>query len=208
MARAQLALGRMDEAERWAERARESAESMGLAGRLGWSRYARAIVDLARGEAATAAVAARDGVALSAEAGDAVGAARSRIVHGQALAALGDTGAAETELELARGELVAAGASRYADEAARELRGLGRRVARPGARASTAAEGIAALSVREREIAELVAAGRTNKEIAAELFLAPKTVEHHLSRVFAKLGVRGRAAVAGAISREAGRVDA
>ena len=84
--------------------------------------------------------------------------------------------------------MLAAGAARYADEAAHELRGLGRRVARTGGR-GTAGEGVASLSAREREIAELVAAGRTNKEIAAELFLAPKTIENHLSRIFGKLGV-------------------
>jgi DNA-binding NarL/FixJ family response regulator len=73
-------------------------------------------------------------------------------------------------------------------------------VARTGGR-GTAGAGVASLSAREREIAELVAAGQTNKEIAAELFLAPKTVENHLSRISGKLGVRGRAAVAGAIGR-------
>ena len=60
---------------------------------------------------------------------------------------------------------------------------------------------MAALSGREREIAELVAEGKTNKAIAAELFLSEKTIESHLSRVFSKLGVSSRAAVAGAIAR-------
>jgi DNA-binding NarL/FixJ family response regulator len=43
--------------------------------------------------------------------------------------------------------------------------------------------------------------GRTNKEIAAELFLSEKTIESHLTKVFAKLGVSGRVAVAGAVER-------
>jgi DNA-binding NarL/FixJ family response regulator len=57
------------------------------------------------------------------------------------------------------------------------------------------------LSGREREIAELVALGRTNREIAGELFLSQKTVEGHLTNVFSKLGVSTRAAVAGVVGR-------
>ena len=58
------------------------------------------------------------------------------------------------------------------------------------------------MSGREREIAELVASGRTNREIAAELFLSEKTIESHLRKVFGKLGVTGRVAVAEAVGRE------
>ena len=42
----------------------------------------------------------------------------------------------------------------------------------------------------ERQIAELVATGRTNREVAAELFLSARTVESSLTRIYAKLGVR------------------
>ena len=62
------------------------------------------------------------------------------------------------------------------------------------------ATGVGSLTVREREIADLVAAGHTNREIAARLYLSDKTVEAHLSRAFAKLGVRSRAAVAAAVA--------
>jgi DNA-binding CsgD family transcriptional regulator len=48
------------------------------------------------------------------------------------------------------------------------------------------------LSPAERRVVELVAAGRTNREVAAELFLGERTVEKHLSNVYAKLGVRSR----------------
>ena len=57
------------------------------------------------------------------------------------------------------------------------------------------------LSRREREIAEHVALGRTNREIASRLFLAEKTVEGHLANVFTKLGVTSRAEVAEAVGR-------
>jgi DNA-binding NarL/FixJ family response regulator len=49
------------------------------------------------------------------------------------------------------------------------------------------------LSRRETEVARLAARGARNTEIAASLFLSPKTVEQHLSRVFTKLDVRNRA---------------
>ena len=50
----------------------------------------------------------------------------------------------------------------------------------------------ATLTAREREIAELVAAGRTNREVAAQLVLSERTIEAHLRNVYAKLGVRSR----------------
>jgi DNA-binding CsgD family transcriptional regulator len=65
----------------------------------------------------------------------------------------------------------------------------------PGRRRGGArAEG--ALSDRERRIAELVARGRSNKEVAATLFISAKTVENNLSRIYAKLGVRTRTELA------------
>jgi DNA-binding CsgD family transcriptional regulator len=64
-------------------------------------------------------------------------------------------------------------------------------------------EGLGALSVREREIADLVAEGLTNREIGARLFLSEKTIESHLTRVFQKLGLRSRAQVAAEVVRPA-----
>ena len=67
-----------------------------------------------------------------------------------------------------------------------ELRAAG---ARPRHRSRTGAR---ALTACERQTAELAAAGRTTKEIAAVLFLSPKTVEGHLTRAFRKLGISSR----------------
>ncbi|HXH98322.1 MAG TPA: AAA family ATPase [Gaiellaceae bacterium] len=53
------------------------------------------------------------------------------------------------------------------------------------------------LTETERRVAELAAQGRTNKEIATELFMGVSTVEAHLSRVYRKLGIRSRAGLAG-----------
>ncbi len=49
------------------------------------------------------------------------------------------------------------------------------------------------LSAREAEVLRLVAAGRSNPEIAEALFVSPRTVTTHLTHIFAKLGVEGRA---------------
>ena len=116
-----------------------------------------------------------------------------------ALAAAGRRDEGVRELTRAEAELSALGAARHRDEAARELRRLGERVtARQRRRGG---QGLDALSGREREIAERVAEGRTNREIGAELFLSEKTVEGHLTRIFAKLGVASRVEVAEVVGR-------
>jgi DNA-binding CsgD family transcriptional regulator len=173
---------------------------MGLLGRRGSARAARAEVRLARGDAVGAAEAAHEAAGLLDRCGRPSGAARARLLAGRALAAAGDADRAVAELERARAALLEAGAPRLADEAARELRRLGLRVARPGGRAA-ASVGVGALSGREREVADLVAAGLTNGEIAAQLHLSEKTVANHLTRIFAKLEISSRSALAAAVAR-------
>jgi DNA-binding NarL/FixJ family response regulator len=82
------------------------------------------------------------------------------------------------------------------------LRALGVRTWRRHA-APVSSDSLAGLSDREREIAQLVGQGRTNPEIASTTFLSRKTVERHVSNVFAKLGVRNRAELAALISDRA-----
>jgi DNA-binding NarL/FixJ family response regulator len=109
-------------------------------------------------------------------------------------------------LTRAQRDLAACEANRYRDEAARQLRRLGRRVSARQRRAGHG-HGLGALSGRELEIADRVALGWTNRQIASQLFLSEKTVEGHLTSVFAKLGVSSRAEVAAAVgsSRNRGR---
>jgi DNA-binding NarL/FixJ family response regulator len=128
-------------------------------------------------------------------------AALARLVEGRALAAAGDRDAARAALVEAEAALDGFGARRRRDEAARELRRLGHRVVRP-ARAGDDGP-LGALTAREREIAMLVADGRTNREVAEQLVLSAKTIEAHLRNIYAKLGVRSRVELA----REAERAQ-
>jgi DNA-binding NarL/FixJ family response regulator len=198
LTRAELEGGDVDAAADWARLASEAADGLSLDGRTSDALRARAAVALARDETAPAARLAVESAALADGAALPIAAARSRILAGRALGSI-DRDAALEQLELARSALDSVGANRYRDEAARELRALGRRVTRPKRGRDSIGEGIGSLSAREREVADLVAQGHTNKQIASELYLSEKTVESHLSRIFGKLGASKRAQVAAAI---------
>ncbi len=64
-----------------------------------------------------------------------------------------------------------------------------------------------ALTPQELQVAEIVAAGATNREAAARLFLSPKTIEAHLHRTYRKLGLSGRADLKGALTGRTGSLD-
>ena len=97
--------------------------------------------------------------------------------------------AAREALEQALAIFEELGARLWAEKARAEL-------ARISGRRTTSDE----LTETERRVAELAAQGRTNKEIAAELFMGVSTVEAHLSRVYRKLGLRSRTELAGRIA--------
>jgi DNA-binding NarL/FixJ family response regulator len=156
-------------------------------------------VALARGDVREAAMAAEEAVAL-AGVGNPLASGRGRIAYGRALAAAGEVERAIGELERAEEMLWACGATREADAAARQLRQLGRRVTRRPRR-DHHADSLAELSPREREVANEVAAGKTNRDIAATLFLSEKTIESHLARIYAKLDVHSRAALTAIVTR-------
>lgn len=97
----------------------------------------------------------------------------------------------------ARNELDALGATREADAAAAIMRALGAK-GRAGPRA------VGLLSRREVEVLRLLGEGLSNREIAERLFISPKTAEHHVSRVYAKLGLATRAEAAAYAVRNLG----
>ncbi len=200
LTRAELMLERPDRAAEFAGRAAELAGRLGLRIPLAQALRAEALVSLERGEAGEAAARALASVRAADEPGAVVEAARSRILAGRALAVAGEQERAVGELQLAHEQLSACGALRYCDEAARELRKLGRVVRRAG-REGVDDSPLAGLTRRELEVIEFVAAGKTNREIANELFLSVRTVDRHVSRIFEKLGVNSRAAAASQFER-------
>ena len=78
------------------------------------------------------------------------------------------------------------GAEAFAERAARELRATGEHARKRGSQPTDA------LTAHEAHIARLVATGATSREVAAELFLSPRTVEAHLRSIFRKLGITSR----------------
>ncbi|RMI32387.1 helix-turn-helix transcriptional regulator [Nocardia stercoris] len=80
------------------------------------------------------------------------------------------------------------GARPWAERARAELRAAGE--ATPTV--ATAADGIGSLTAQERQVVRLAAQGSSNRDIAAQLFISPRTVSHHLYRAFPKLGVTSR----------------
>ncbi len=78
------------------------------------------------------------------------------------------------------------GAPPWAERAGRELRATGETARRRDV------SSLADLTPQELQVARLVGEGATNKAVAAQLFVSPKTVEYHLRKVFAKLGIASR----------------
>ena len=101
--------------------------------------------------------------------------------------------AARETLEQARAAFDRLGCPGWAEQASAELRRISGRRAGPDD----------ALTASERRVAELVAAGLSNKEVAAQLFISVHTIEAHLSHVYAKLGIRSRTQLARRLSASA-----
>ncbi|MCA1677723.1 MAG: LuxR C-terminal-related transcriptional regulator [Actinobacteria bacterium] len=199
LVRAELALGHQSEAARWARLSARIAANVQLPITDAAAERAGAEVLLAKGHAASAAALAERS-ANHAELGDArIESARARLLAGRAHAAADNRELAGEQLRSAEAEFAACGAQRWRAQAVRELRRIGRRVHRSAQRATPASDGIDTLSSREREVAGLVCEHRTNREIAAKLFLSEKTIESHLRNIFVKLGVSSRADVARAL---------
>jgi DNA-binding CsgD family transcriptional regulator len=143
--------------------------------------YAKGAMDLAQGDPEPALVLLRRASQAWQELDAPYEAARARALIAQACLALGDDDAATMERESARDAFARLGA-------APDIASIDAQAGRAGSR------GPHGLTARELEVLRLVAAGHTNKSIAAELVLSERTVERHVSNIFAKLAVSSRAA--------------
>jgi DNA-binding CsgD family transcriptional regulator len=180
-----VGLGRTDEAEalleRWEARAREldRASALASAGRC------RGLLSAARGDldgtlaSLEGALVEHDRVSIPFERG------RTLLVLGSTRRRARQRRAAREALEEAAATFEGLGAAIWAENARREL-------ARIGGRRASGSE----LTATELRVAELVAQGLTNQAVARELVVADRTVEGHLTRVYAKLGVRSRSELA------------
>jgi len=196
LVRAGIALGRIDDAERWADRIAERAAVTRSPGSVARAATARAELLLTRGDAADAARVAAQAADGAERSGLRLDAIAARLCAGRALGAAGERDEAIALLQRVAADAGRGSAGLFVEAAGRELRRLGSRLSATARRAAAPA-GEDALSEREREIAALVAEGRSNKRVAAALFLSEKTIEHNLSRIYAKLGVRSRVELAG-----------
>jgi DNA-binding NarL/FixJ family response regulator len=202
LTRIRLALEDVAGAGRAATLAQESASAIDLPLLRAWADRAAAAIALHRGDAGEATRSALRSAAVADELGVPFEAALSRVVAGRALARSGDRDGATAQLRRAAAFLDQVGAMRYRDEAEQELRGLGHRIHRRGpAQAAADRDGVESLTQRELEIARRIVDRKTNRQIAEDLFVSPKTVETHIRNIFAKLDVDSRVEVARIVER-------
>jgi DNA-binding NarL/FixJ family response regulator len=168
-----------DDARAVSDELSQLAATYGSAGFTAEALHARGIVLLAEGNAEPALPELREALQRWQRLGADNEVARVRASLARAYEAAGDHDAASRERTAAR----LPGAPVVPAQAP------GLRPSRPGG-----------LTEREAEILSLVAAGKTNQQIAADLVLSIRTVERHLATVYQKLGVSGRSARAAAVS--------
>lgn len=126
--------------------------------------------------------------------------ARVSFAYGQSMRRAGKRRLASSVLRVARDLYDSLGAVTYVDRCDRELKATGLDVGNlpdpSDAVLAAVARPQTQLTAQEQAVAELVAAGTTNKEAARSLFIAEKTVQYHLTRIYGKLGIRSRSELA------------
>jgi DNA-binding CsgD family transcriptional regulator len=118
--------------------------------------------------------------------------ARVHFAWGQSLRRAGKRREADVVLKTACELYGRLGATTYVERCDRELRAGGVHVSRT----APADREVDALTPQEQLVSDLVARGMTNREVANELFVSTKTVQYHLTRIYAKLGIRSRGELA------------
>ncbi len=189
-AEALLELGRIDDAVRIVDAWEADAVRLGRDWVLAHVTRCRGLVAATQGAVDAAASLLQDAVAQHEDAGDRFGQARGLLAVGIVRRRERQKRAAREAIGAALDAFEQLGAATWVEKARAELGRIGGR---------TRVEG---LTPAEERVAALAAEGRTNKEVAAALFLGERTVETHLSHVYAKLGVRSRAELARTFASE------
>ena len=184
-AEALIALRELDAAEELLDWYEGHARRLNRTSALAASARCRGLLAGAHGDVDGALARLRDAVDLHEGVPIPVERARSRLAYGSALRRARQKAAARAELEAAASGFDSVGARVWADRARAELARVGGRPPSSGA-----------LTPTERRVAELVAQGLQTKQVAARLFVSPKTVEGHLSRIYGKLGISSRTELA------------
>jgi len=174
-----IAAGDLEEATRATEELEDSAAKFDIEVLAAMAAHARGTLLLAQGDPQGSLEPLRRSFKIWQRLGAPYLAARVRVSIAEGCRALGDEDGLRLEVEAARAVF-------------REL-GANPDLERLEAPADIASERPHGLTPRELQVLRLVAAGKTNKAIASELFLSEKTVDRHLSNIFDKLDVSSRA---------------
>jgi ATP/maltotriose-dependent transcriptional regulator MalT len=151
---------------------------------------ALALVARCRGQLSAGATAQRhfdEALRLHGESDSAFDRARTELVYGEFLRRAGRRRDGRRHLRAALETFERLRATPWEERARQELRASGEHARERDPRT------LDHLTAQELQIAQLVATGQTNKEIAARLFLSPRTIDYHLRKIFAKLGISARA---------------
>jgi DNA-binding CsgD family transcriptional regulator len=179
---APTAVGQLDRAEALLDEYEACGRRLNHVPVLGTGGHCRGLLLAARGDLAGAAVVLDQALVEHERVEMPLERARTLLVKGIVERRLRRRAQARESFEDALAAFEEVGAALWAERAHAELARLGLRRAAPGG-----------LTENERRVAELAAQGLTNREVAAALFLSPKTVEANLARAYRKLGIASRA---------------
>jgi len=194
-AEAMIRTGRLEDAARTLDgiRAAMDARQQDVARIEVW----RLLGDLehARGHAAKARAAFREGEAAARTAGSPFAEAVLELAHGRFLHKNGNRRAAIAVLRPARDLFARLSARPFLERCDAELAACGIRASTDGA------DDDYGLTAREQVVAALVASGKSNRQVASELYLSTKAIEYHLGNIYTKMGIRSRHQLASRLAR-------
>jgi DNA-binding CsgD family transcriptional regulator len=173
--------GRRDEAEAQLRRLQRDARAVGRVSALAAAARCRGLMATATRDLARAVTSFEEALVQHERVAMPFERARTLLALGTARRRAGERRAARECLQHALALFEQLGAAIWAQKARAELARIAGRAPAPGE-----------LTTAERRVAELVAEGHTNREVAAELVVTVRTVESTLTKVYAKLGVRSR----------------